>query len=314
MKTLGIYYGRLPNGDGYLYPKPADRQFRECATDLEKTLLARNIALVYLCGKDSYLGLGEYSSYWQIDQYTAGAYREVTKTIKPDLIFDKGHIDYDDGYLHFFNCHELARLGRNKYTQSHVFYDFIPKTVLITKHDNLAEKLQLLPSQIIVVKPLGKNGGRGVVVGNKENITVTEFPVIAQEFIESSPGVANLADGRHDLRLYVVGGEVVLSSVRQPKPGSFLSNTSQGGEIKFASPEDLDAALLNTAQKLIAKLEKYGDSFYSLDFMFDGTKWWFIEMNDRPGFPALFQDENGEVKFFYEKFAQFIEKQLGVLG
>jgi hypothetical protein len=58
-------------------------------------------------------------------------------------------------------------------------------------------------------------------------------------------------------------------------------------------------------------LERYGPSFYSADFLYNGKNWFLIEINDRPGVPSLAQDNPaGSVAQFFEIFADFIQSTI----
>ena len=59
-----------------------------------------------------------------------------------------------------------------------------------------------------------------------------------------------------------------------------------------------------------AVFDQFGGKFYSIDFMHGDDGWYMVEMNDRPGMPAFFQDTNGAVKEFHEKLAAMIAKEL----
>jgi glutathione synthase/RimK-type ligase-like ATP-grasp enzyme len=307
-KIFAIYYEHDVEL-GQLYPKPEDRQYNEAVFDIRDDLAEKGIDLILLTPQNSYVGNGQFSSYYQpIENFH---FKEVKELIKPDLIFDKGHIDFNDGCLKFFNSHDFARLGRNKYTQAVIAEGFVPRTELVCSEKDYETVLKNLKTDKIVAKPLGENGGNGVTLFDRNNLSDNKnFPVIMQEFVETSGGIDGMVGGRHDIRLYIIDGEAVMCSIRQPKEGGWLSNTHQGGSIHFYNKSEINPDLLEFAKPLIEKFDQMGGKFYAVDFMHGNDGWHMVEMNDRPGMPARFQDTNGAVSKFHEKLTNMILKEL----
>lgn len=309
-KIFAIYYARdVDEKSGKLYPKEADKQFHEAIFDLRDTLAAKDIDLILITQQNPYVGNGQFFGYWQP---TADRHFEAVKQlIKPALVYDKGHIDFSDGFLNFFNSHDFARLGRNKYTQSVIAEGFVPHTQLVCSETDYKNVLANIKSEKIVAKPLDLNGGNGVTLYNRDNLNENQsFPVIMQEFVETNGGIDGMVSGRHDIRLYIIDGEAVMCSIRQPAKDGWLSNTHQGGTIHYYTKEEINPELLKFAQPIIEKFDQLGGKFYSVDFMHGNDGWHMVEMNDRPGMPARYQDTNGAVEEFQEKFASMIAKEL----
>jgi hypothetical protein len=309
-KIFAIYYARdVDENSGKLYPKEADKQFNEAVFDLRDTLAEKGVNLVLITQQNPYVGNGQFFGYWQLT--SDRRFEAVKKPIKPTLIYDKGHIDFNDGFLNFFNSHDFARLGRNKYTQSVIANNFMPRTQLVCSADDYEAVLANIKTEKIVAKPLNLNGGNGVTLYDRNNLNDNQFfPVIMQEFIETNGGIDGMVSGRHDIRLYIIDGEAVMCSIRQPAKDGWLSNTHQGGTIHYYTKEEINPELIKFAQPVIEKFDQFGGKFYSIDFMHGDNGWYMVEMNDRPGTPAYFQDTNGAVKEFYEKFTDMIVKEL----
>lgn len=123
-----------------------------------------------------------------------------------------------------------------------------------------------------IVKPSGWCGGGGVnVARSSEEIrglttlaTGGDTTLVAQPY---------LGDGTVDYRVYVVGGrahDVVLR--RTPHPGSPVSNASRGGIMDFPpTPPELVEAAAWFAEKLPIP-------FFCADFLHDGERFWFSEL------------------------------------
>lgn len=309
-KIFAVYYKRDVDELGRLYHKEEDKQFQESIFDLHNFLAKENIKLVLITQQNPYVGNGQFFGYWAINK-DAHCFELQKELIKPTLIFDKGHIDFNDGFLNFFNNHDFARLGRNKYTQSILADKYVSRTQLVCSEADYEKVLKKLKSDKIVAKPLDENGGKGVTLFDRDKLQENQtFPVIMQEFIETNGGINGMVKGRHDIRLYIIDGEAVMCSIRQPAEGGWLSNTHQGGTIHFHNKSEIDPELLSFAQPIIKMFDEKGGKFYAVDFMHGTDGWYMVEMNDRPGVPALFQDTNGAVKEFYTKLIGMISKEL----
>lgn len=308
-KIFAIYYDRKVNKSGKLYPKKADRQFNEAIFDFRDKLAEKGIELVLITCQNLYVGNGQFFGFWKPGENYR--YEKIEELISPTVVLDKGHIDFNDGFLNFFNSHDFARLGRNKYTQALIAEGFVPKTELVCDEKDYAKVLANLKSEKVVAKPLDENGGKGVTMYSRNKLSENQsFPVIMQEFVETKGGIDGMVSGRHDIRLYIVDGEVTMCSIRQPAEGGWLSNTHQGGTIHFYKNSEINPELVEFAKPVIRKFDKMGGKFYAVDFMHGEDRWFMVEMNDRPGIPAKFQDENGAVEEFYEKLANMIKKEV----
>ena len=307
--TIGVFYSREPDADGYLY---STKQFRDFLPELVIAFQKKNIRLVLLCKEQSYVGGGLFSSYWLSHETKKGQFIHVNKTIKPHLIYDKGHFAGNDSFVKVINTPELSKLGRNKYAQSILFSSLMPKSVLIIPGEQHRAKtlLDIFATDKVIMKPVRGNGGRDIKLVDTARVfeqTLVE-PMLCQEFIETASGIPGMTNGRHDLRLYVINGEAKLASIRIPKKNSYLANTSQGGKIEFFSVTKVPLEPQKIMRQVDNKLKKFGPRYYSVDFLFDGHVWWFIELNDRPGIPACFQSDL--VPAFHEAFVIFLKKEL----
>jgi hypothetical protein len=310
-KILGIYYKRLPNREGYLYTPESTPEncwwYVDAMRYIVEFFSKGGVDVVYLLGEDCYLGQGAFRNYWEMD-FETGQLEKINKIIKPDIVYDKGHMEFYDGCFKIFNSPALAQLGRNKWSQYALFKQYQPKTVVVNSASELAKKTAEIPGETIVSKPLGKNGGRDIFIGKKEDLRVLDYPVLLQEYHETSSGVSGIAERRHDIRLIMLDNEIVVAAVRQPAGDKLLANAHQGGTIKFFDPSKLPKTVTNMAKAVDDKLTGYGNRLYSSDFLFDGNGWYLIEINDRPGLPAIWQNDDGAVEGFYQKFYERVLK------
>lgn len=123
-----------------------------------------------------------------------------------------------------------------------------------------------------IVKPAGWCGGGGVnLARNAEDIR--GLATLAQGGDTTLVVQPYLGDGTVDYRVYVIDGRPYPRVLRRtPEPGSPVSNASRGGIMDFPpTPPELVAATAYFADKLPIP-------FYCIDFLFDGERFWFSEL------------------------------------
>lgn len=122
-----------------------------------------------------------------------------------------------------------------------------------------------------IVKPAGWCGGGGVnLARNADDVRGLaslaqggDTPLVIQPY---------LGDGTVDYRVYVVDGRPCATLTRTPEPGSPVANASRGGTMAFSSmPAELARATAYFAEKLPIP-------FFCIDFLFDGERFWFSEL------------------------------------
>lgn len=102
---------------------------------------------------------------------------------------------------------------------------------------------------------------------------LTHTPIILQEFIESSYG--------QDLRVLVLGGEVIGCMKRVSAGESFKANYSRGGRVEtFRLTPEIERLAIETTQ--LFNLE-----FAGIDLLFDGNGFKVCEANSSPGFKGI---------------------------
>jgi glutathione synthase/RimK-type ligase-like ATP-grasp enzyme len=202
--------------------------------------------------------------------------------------------------LRILNQKEVAQYGDKTVSYEHLS-KFMPNTLILREEEKDTTRRQNLSSfinkyGIVVVKPRRENGGKGIIFLEApmqeeiNQVSSDQQEYIVQEYIETNEGVEGIVKGRHDVRLYTLGGVIVAGSVRQPKGEGRLSNTSQGGSIRYIQLADLPPELMAYAQSVLDALQLPKLSFVSIDFFFGKGKWYLVEVNDQPGITALYQD------------------------
>ncbi|TXB67630.1 RimK family alpha-L-glutamate ligase [Phaeodactylibacter luteus] len=157
----------------------------------------------------------------------------------------------------------------------------IPKTVFVAPGQNLNAAVSGLGGLPVVVKLLAGTHGVGVILAETfrtVEATVEAFQrlnerVLLQEFIRESKG--------KDVRVLVVGGEVVAAMERQARPGEFRSNLHRGGSARRVSltPEE-EAQAIQVASLM-------GLGIAGVDFLRSRRGLLTMEVNASPGLEGI---------------------------
>lgn len=123
-----------------------------------------------------------------------------------------------------------------------------------------------------VIKPAGWCGGGGVNIARSAE-DVRGLASLAQGGDTTLVAQPYLGDGTIDYRVYVVDGAPYACLRRTPEPGSPVSNASRGGAMAFPPvPPELAEATSYFAERLPDV------PFYCVDFLYDGDRYWFSEL------------------------------------
>ncbi len=157
----------------------------------------------------------------------------------------------------------------------------IPKTVFTrntTDFDDLIDQLGELP---VIIKLARGTHGNGVVLAETKKAAKSVLQafyvmdddgtnILLQEFVKESAGT--------DIRVFVVGGKVIASMMRQSLDDDFRSNLHQGGEgvtVKLSDEERRTALKASKAMGL---------SVCGVDIMRSSRGTLVLEVNSSPGF------------------------------
>jgi glutathione synthase/RimK-type ligase-like ATP-grasp enzyme len=228
--------------------------------------------------------------------------------IVPDLILDKARnsdesLNYKKKISRKFkliNDLELNLILNNKEKQTKLFSKFMPKTFL---PKNL-EEIKKIKSQLtgkVVVKPIRGSGGEGIEIIPVQKLNRTGK--IVQEFIETSGGIKGVK--RHDLRLIIINGEIVIPIVRHSE--GLFCNVNKGAKIKFLDVKEIPKEIIEMSSKIDKRFSKFVPRFYSIDFFVSSTgKAYLIELNLSPGF-FFYQNNSNVRKIFFDKLVNALK-------
>ncbi len=187
-------------------------------------------------------------------------------------------------------------------------YQYLAKTGITMvdssfyKNEQLQEVLSGL-SAPTVIKAVDGHGGSQVFLASGEVMAGNAMRQTIIDGIRSSDIVVQpLTGSKHqDLRVYVIGKEIVAAVLRTAKEG-FKSNFSLGGEVRLY---DLSAKEIATVNRIIAEFE-FG--LVGIDFIIgDQGELIFNEIEDVVGTRMLYQCSEINI---VERYLKFILKQI----
>ncbi|MET9954351.1 hypothetical protein ABZ135_22780 [Streptomyces sp. NPDC006339] len=140
-----------------------------------------------------------------------------------------------------------------------------------------------------VVKPAGWCGGGGINLARSAG-DIRGLTSLAQGGDTTLVVQPYLGDGTVDYRVYVIDGSPHTVLKRTPEPGSAVSNASHGGRLEYEPvPEELAKATAYFAERLRIP-------FFCVDFLHDGQRFWFSELEPDGVIPAVPGDPHRTVQ------------------
>jgi glutathione synthase/RimK-type ligase-like ATP-grasp enzyme len=260
--------------------------FKDLYFSLFKDLFKLKVNLYLIRGRKQYLGNSIFKEAYLFD----GNKSFIKKNqVKIDLLYDKGDcwgfLDLNDGKINIFNHPKIIEICTDKWKTYEYFGEFCPKTYLVEQKENLEEALERIKTKLKVIKPLNLGGGKGIKIGLKKDLLPEkyEYPLLVQEFFDTSAGIPNITESYHDFRVYVVSGKPMLVLLRTPQEGSLIANVSLGGTQKYFDPQVIPKEAMEIIDYVDFEFSQYGERFYSIDLAYSNNKWKIIEINARPG-------------------------------
>lgn len=292
------------------------KHYEEAYNEIFDLLVKKGIHVVWLMGQGTYVGHGAFTKHWVQVRQSDGRYLYKKQGhITVDAVFDKDHFK-DDGHVLKVNNDRLYQLCWSKEKTYEVLGDFHPKSVLVRDETELDDALITIPGDKIAVKTLTGSSGLGVYVGSKTDVHTEQellrYPLLVQEFIETSGGVPGITDSRHDIRVVLLNGEPVVATLRTPPEGELKSNIGYGGAHRLLSVRELPEELLELCASIDKKLESYGNfRIYSVDFGLTPHGWRMFEAN---GMPGVINRGRGEPAIAYQESLTSFLKEVALQG
>lgn len=243
-------------------------------------------------GRKSYLGDCKFCN---ILEYQNEKFSPVDLEIDADAIFDRsGGLRFPgtDISQKVLNNFDFKKLCADKMLTYDFIGEFMPESFSVNNIEDFILGLKnFKEDELVVFKPVAEFGGAGIIIGKPAELKKCKFEknkkYLLQKFVETSSGVEGIVGDRHDVRIIIANGEMVLAHVRVPKKGSLLANVAQGGSIKEIALEKIPLQIIEIVKKVQEKIDtKFDKPLYSIDFGVSGNKPYIFELNDQIGFPA----------------------------
>lgn len=282
MTNIVVYFTQ-PGFEDSPFDEP---EYRTSYHEFGTRVAAKGATLWLARGPSTFLGHGAFARGWRFD---AGVFIECPHRIDADVVFNKGEdLRFEDGttVVNDARFGDLCTLKDRTYA---LFGDIMPRTLRVDDTSQLQGALDALPSPLVVAKPLDGACGRGVVIGTRDEVLAAAhtYPILAQEFIDTSAGIPGIMTGTHDCRLIVVGGQLVYAAYKLPKPGSLISNISLGGTFHLIPDDGIPADARALLARIDAQFTAFPHRVYCADMCRDADgRWRLIELNAPPALDA----------------------------
>jgi glutathione synthase/RimK-type ligase-like ATP-grasp enzyme len=269
----------------------------EAYLDLLLALKDRGVEAYFATDNNTYLGGGLFSVAYTADtKIKDPKYLRAVKGVKANVVFERAESDPFQGKdVAVINPEAIRRIANNKIAIYQQFPALQPASVVVNDHNALIAAIDVVAAEKVVVKEPDGYGGEAVYIGTKtevlERIPTTKYPLLVQEFVDTSGGVPGYGPGVHDVRLEICGGQITCFYIRQAQAGQLHSNVHLGGTMTFLPTEDVPTELV----KLVAEIDQVfapSPRFYAADFAHSRQGWRLIELNDYVGLARL--SENGQ--------------------
>ena len=177
----------------------------------------------------------------------------------------------------------------------------MPKTVFASNKSNAKDVIALSGGAPLVLKILEGTQGVGVVLVDSEKAAKSvldafygmDVNLLVQEYIEEAGGA--------DIRVFIVGGEIVGAMKRQGAEGDFRSNLHQGGSAS--------AYKLNRKEKMtaLAAAKAMGLGICGVDMIPSQRGPLVMEVNSSPGLEGIESSTGIDIA---GKIMDYIEKNV----
>jgi RimK family alpha-L-glutamate ligase len=157
----------------------------------------------------------------------------------------------------------------------------LPKTALALSSERLNELRPRFGEEAVYKTAIGTHGGGAWKVGPNESVTATVGK--RRAFLQELVG--REGERPRDLRVYVVGGDVVGSMFRYASENDWRTNVALGGEVEDATDRAPEAAIEIARQAASA----VGLDYAGVDLIEGDDGWFVLEVNPTAGFKGLYE-------------------------
>jgi glutathione synthase/RimK-type ligase-like ATP-grasp enzyme len=273
--------------------------------DLLLALKERGANAYFAAGNETYMGNGLFTqAYTSAQKVPIRAFRTVAN-ITADFVYDKGgFVRAED--VAVLNPTFVHTITANKAETLKHFAQYQPTSTLCTDLDQLTQAVKALPGTMAVIKRPTGSGGNGVYIGTKEALLSnmpSGYPLLAQEFMDTTIGIGNFVQGIHDLRIKIGGGEIWGGTLRVPAPGEYRANVAQGGKERHLFPDEIPSE----ARSIALEIDRFfapHPRYYAIDLANTTQGWRLIELNSKPGLSPVYL--SAQAKHITGKLADYL--------
>ncbi len=157
----------------------------------------------------------------------------------------------------------------------------VPDAVLALGSDTLTRRREEFGAEAVYKTSIGTHGGGTWKVGPEESVNamVGNRYAFLQDLIERD------GEKHRDLRVYVVGDEIIGAMHRYAPEGDWRTNVSLGGDVRDATEQLTDEIrdIVRTATDAI------GLDYAGIDLIEGEDGWYVLEVNPTAGFKGFFE-------------------------
>ena len=275
METIAIFCESLePDGEPF-----KDPYYWDAYSDLVLILQELGARAYFTTDNSTYIGEGVFTKgYTLLAKGPVESMRKMGE-FKADLVFDRGL--FTGSGVKVLNPEFVSRVGEDKITTYELFGHFQPFSVPCYSKSELLKAFDNIDGNLIVVKEPKGCGGHGVYIGTRQEVLreiPDIYPLLAQEYMDTSVSYPGYKNGIADMRIEVGGGEIWGCYIRIPKPGSYKANVAQGGSKIILTHNDVPKDLLKIVKEIDSYFKGY-PRFYGVDFAHTIDGWKLIEIN-----------------------------------
>ena len=171
--------------------------------DLLFALKDRGISAYFTTDNNIYRGFGVFDKLFSLEDPSGSVDDlKVVEDMKVDLVFDRGRFIGRD--VAVINPPILTKIAMSKIEMYEYFSDLQPYSVIGNSKRQVERAVKKVPGDKVVVKEPEGSGGNEVYIGDKEEVLEElppQYPLLVQEFLDTSVGIPGQVDGVHDARL-----------------------------------------------------------------------------------------------------------------
>jgi hypothetical protein len=300
MPAIGIFCRELKkNGDPF-----SSDYYWQAYQDLLLALKKRGVAAYFLTDNNSYRGYGMFDVAYTQDVKTSIQQLERVENVYIDVVFDRGGFIGRDVLT--VNPPLITKIALSKIEMYEQFGDLQPFSIISKNRKQTLKAVDRLPGDKIVVKEPEGSGGKEVYIGDKEEVIAElpeQYPLLVQEFLDTSAGVPGQIEGVHDLRVAFCDDEIISYYARTAADGNLRANVAQGGTATYFNVADVPEELARIAHTIDEKFAGQ-PRYYSIDFMHTSKGWKLVEINSYVGLmPA---SEGARAQQTVDKLANYL--------